>query len=106
MTGYSLPLLRKPFRLWRDYVLPGLAPGFAVGVNGGWAEASTAAARQALAAFASADPTEPPPGPTAGIRATVDLRATLLGGGVSFGVARPVDHAAPWRFVFAVGQAF
>lgn len=106
MTGYSLPILRKPFRLWRDYVLPGLAPGFAVGVNGGWAEASTAAARQALAAFALADPTEPPPGPTDRIRATVDLRATLLGGGVSFGVARPVDHAAPWRFVFAVGQTF
>jgi hypothetical protein len=106
MTGYSLPILRKPFRLWRDYVLPGLAPGIAAGVNGGWAEASTDAARQALAAFASADPTEPPPGPTHRIRATVDLRATLLGGGVSFGVARPVDHAARWRFVFAVGQTF
>ena len=44
--------------------------------------------------------------PTDGVRATVDARLTFLGGMIGLGVARPIDRAAPWRFVIRAGQEF
>lgn len=108
MVAYTSPWLRGPRRIWRHYVVPGLAPGVAVGVSGGWVEASNDVVRSVLQQWAEVgeDGQLRVPGPTQRIRATVDARLTFLSGAVGFGVARPVDHAAPWRFVFSLGQHF
>jgi hypothetical protein len=115
LLGYTFRVLRRPWRLVRTLVLPGVSPGIAVGIQGGWAEASTAAARAAirnLDPLVSADCEllkgcpDPLSTPTNGIRATLDARLTLFGGLVGLGVARPVDRAAPWRFAFRFGQDY
>jgi hypothetical protein len=117
LASYGLPVLRRPWSLGRGIVLPGLSPGFAVGVQSGWTEASTAGARSAIQLLdpesqhpcgsASTQPCPPALSrPTNGARATVDARLTLLGGLLGFGVARAVDQAAPWRFVFRFGQEY
>lgn len=117
LVSYSLPLLRRPWRLVQSLVVPGLSPGFAAGVQGGWAEASSASV---LAAIRRLDPLAPPrcvlnadsscpaalATPTGRMRATTDIRLTLFGGLVGFGVARALDHAAPWRLVFRVSQEY
>jgi len=115
LASYTFPLLRRPWRVIRSLMLPGLSPGLAAGIQGGWAEASSNAAR---ASIRQLDPTFvagcellnscPPPlsAPTNGIRATVDMRITFLGGLIGVGVARAVDRAAPWRLAFRVGQEY
>lgn len=108
-AGCTLPLLRSPLRLIRGYVLPGLSPGVAAGVQGGWAEAGTAGAWRALRLLGRSGPApdaELVSLPTNGIRATADLRLTLFSGAVSAGVARPVDQAGGWRVVVGVGEAY
>jgi len=107
LVGYAFPFFKKPRRVWR-YVVPGLSPGLVAGINGGWAEASSDAARQALALLATTPISGAPsvPRPTDGIRATADVRATFFGSLIGLGLARPVDHAAPWRFVFTFGLAY
>lgn len=108
-TGYNLPLLRSPRRFYRGYFLPGLTPGIAAGVQGGWAEASTPAARRALGLLGrrGSTPDAPPLSlPTAGVRATADVRLTLFSGAASIGAARPVDHRGPWRLVFSLAAAY
>jgi hypothetical protein len=112
MAIYNFPILRAPIRLTPRFFIPGLTPGVSAGVHAGWAEASSAQARAALLALgtrpeASAnDAPVPVSVPTERVRATVDLRVTFFGGAASLGVARPVDHRAPWKFVGTFGQAF
>ena len=115
LASYAFPLLRRPWRVIRSLMIPGLSPGLGAGIQGGWAEASNAAA---LASIQRLDPSAPadcelvnscPPPlsvPTNGIRATVDMRLTFFGGLVGVGVARAVDRAAPWRLAFRFGQEF
>ena len=112
LVAYTFPVLNKPKRIWRGYVAPGLAPGLAFGASGGWTELATDAARTAAVRLAtlalgptSAAPLTPP-GATHGMRATVDARVTFFSGALGVGVARPVDHAAPWRMTLNIGQAF
>jgi hypothetical protein len=109
LVGYTFPVLNKPHRVWRGYVAPGLSPGIVVGASGGWAEASTAGARESLAQLTTTSfdgQTTIVPRPTDGVRATVDARLTLFGNLIGVGVARPVDHAAPWRFLLTFGLAY
>lgn len=114
---YSFPLLRRPWRMVRSLMVPGLSPGLATGVQGGWSEVSSAAARAAIARLDPLAPAncvdlptagcpKPLSRPTDGIRATIDVRVTLFGGLVGIGAARPVDHADRWRLVFRAGQQF
>ena len=104
---YLSPYLRQPMRLTRRYTFPGLNPGLSVGVQSGWADAPTVAAKQAIDRLRR--PTddlalyEPLSRPTDGIRATVSMGLRFFSGAVFVGVARPVDHAAPWRFTMAGG---
>ena len=115
LASYTFPLLRRPWRVIRSLMVPGLSPGLAAGVQSGWAEASSATARSAIVRLNPAAPANcealnscplPLSVPTNGVRATVDLRMTFFGGLVGVGVARPVDRAAPWRFAFRFGQEF
>ena len=113
IASYTFPVLRRPWRVIRSLIVPGLSPGVAAGVQSGWTEASTDAARLAirgLSPLAGCGTPDPCPGPastpTRGSRATVDARLTLFGGLLGFGVARPVDRAARWRLAFRFGQEY
>lgn len=114
LAGYSFPLLRRPWRVVRSLVIPGLSPGIAIGAQGGWTELSNARARAAVRVLSGSPidcvSSSNCPGPlsvaTRGIRATVDARLTFFGGLIGVGLARPVDHAAPWRLAFRFGQEF
>jgi hypothetical protein len=115
LASYTLPFFRRPWRLIRSLMIPGFSPGLAAGIQGGWAEASSASVRSAIVRLnpvARADCEAlsscplPPSTPTNGVRATVDMRMTFFGGLVGLGVARPADRAAPWRPAFRFGQEF
>lgn len=114
LAGYAFPLLRRPWRVVRSLVIPGLSPGIAIGAQGGWTELSTASGRAAVQVLSGApidcalsnDCPEPLSVETRGMRATVDARLTFFGGLIGVGVARPVDRAARWRLAFRFGQEF
>jgi hypothetical protein len=103
LVAYYFPFLRTPVRLAR-IVLPGLAPGIGTGVQGGWTEASSAAARAALLALG--DGITPPSVPTGRVRATGDVRLTFLSGAIGVGFARPLDHVDKWKPFFLWGASF
>jgi hypothetical protein len=118
--SYELPFLHAPVRLGgssgrlsRIY-LPGISPSLALGVQGGWSDATTPTARATLALFGTRRDSLsarllPATRPTGGVRSTVNVTLRLFGGTVGLGVAKPLDHlgtARGWRFVFGVGQPF
>jgi hypothetical protein len=105
-VNYTSPLLRAPKRVWRNVFIPGLAPGFAVGIQGGWTELSNDAALRALAGLGDPSRSSVVSRATDGIRATAGFGLTLFSGIMHIGVARPVDHAAPWKFVVGFGPSF
>jgi hypothetical protein len=114
LAAYSFPLLRRPWRIVRSLVIPGLSPGVAIGAQGGWTELGTAAARTAASLLSAGAIGCVPPNAcpslvaseTGGFRATIDARLTFLGGLIGVGVARPVDHPARWRVAVRFGQEF
>jgi hypothetical protein len=104
---YLSPFLRQPIRVTRRLLIPGINPGVSVGIQGGWAEAPTPAARAAI------DRLRPPTNdlaiyaplstPTDGIRATVSAGLRLFSGAMFVGYARAVDVAAPWKLTIGAG---
>ncbi len=101
-ASYTLPLWRTPRHVFRNFYVPGLAPGVAIGVTGGWSELTSSAAVNAAAALNAL----PRPLQTNGVRGTVGGGLTLFGGNLHLGVARAVDRAAPWKFAVGLGQEF
>ena len=86
--------------------LPGLSPGLVASAQGGWTEISSPGAAQSVRQLGVDLNGDPLSAATNGIRATA-------GGGVSsfsdllhVGIARPIDHPAPWRFVVGFGTLF
>jgi hypothetical protein len=111
VVGYTLPVLRAPIRLPSLLVLPGLAPGVAAGVHGGWAEISGAKARQALLELGSipdsaGNLTIPLSRPTDGMRASAEFLVTFFSGALAFGVTRAIDQPDKWKFTGRIGQGF
>jgi hypothetical protein len=111
VIGYTFPFLRAPIRLPSALVLPGLAPGVAAGIHGGWAEVSSDAARQALIELGTrTDPTTlvavPLSQPTNGMRASAEFLATFFSGALAIGVTRPLDESRKWKFTWRIGQGF
>jgi hypothetical protein len=104
LAAYHFPILRTPRRVWQ-LVLPGISPGIGAGVQGGWAEVSSDAARRAMLGLGG-DGVTPISRPTDGIRATADVRFTILSGAVGAGFARPLDHQGKWKPFFVWGAAF
>lgn len=104
---YLSPFLRQPIRFSTRFTFPGLNPGVSVGAQAGWADAPSAAAREAIDRFLR--PSDdlaiyaPLSRPTDGIRTTVSAGLRLFSGAMFIGVARPVDHSAPWRFTMNGG---
>ncbi len=104
-ASYRFPVWKMPLRVWR-YVLPGFSPGVAASMQGGWAELSSAAAREAVAELA-VDPTGTPVSDaTHGVRATFGAGLTFFSDVVHVGVARSLDRGAPWKFVVGFGTTF
>ena len=111
VAGYTLPILRAPIRLPSQLILPGLAPGFAAGIHGGWTEVSSMAARRSL--FELGTTIDSQTGrplsvsrATGGARASAELLMTFFSGAVSFGITRPLDHIGLWKFTGRIGQGF
>jgi hypothetical protein len=104
LAAYYLPIGRTPLRIGR-LVLPGISPGIGAGIQGGWTDATTDAARAALLALGG-DGVTPLSRPTDRIRATADLRVTLLSGAIGFGISRPVDQPGEWKPFFVWGASF
>lgn len=90
LVGYTLPVWRAPIRVTRSVMIPGLAPGLAIGAQGGWTELGAEG-------FGVA---------TDGVRATLGVGLTFFSGIVHVGVARPVDHHAPWKLAVGFGPSF
>jgi hypothetical protein len=97
LAAYHFPVLRAPIRLG-GLVLPGISPGIGTGVQAGWAEASSPAGRAALAQLGGV--------PTGRVRATADIRFTVLSGAIGAGFARPIDTGGSWKPFFVWGAAF
>jgi hypothetical protein len=97
MAGYHFPIFRTPRRLG-FFVIPGLSPGIGAGIESGWAEASSASGRAALARLGSV--------PSQRVRATADYRLTFLSGAMGVGMARPIDQAGRWEPFFVWGASF
>lgn len=105
-ASYGFPIWRTPHRVWRAYSVPGLAPGIAIGAEGGWTGISSAAARTAVDALGAGWSTTPVSQATGSVRASVGVGLTLFSDAFHVGITRPVDHAAPWRVVAGFGRAF
>ncbi len=101
-ASFQLPLWRTPRRVARSFVIPGLAPGLAVGLQGGWTELSSNAARVAARSLSASTV----PVGSDGVRATIGAGLTLLNGSVHIGAARPIDRAAPWKLAVGLGPLF
>jgi hypothetical protein len=104
---YSSPWLRKPVRLLQ-FIVPGVAPGASVGLQSGWADAPSLAARESIQRLRLptdmlADQHELPH-TTDGIRTTVSAGLRLFSGAGFIGAARAVDHRAPWKLAISLGQ--
>jgi hypothetical protein len=104
LIAYQFPILRTPRRV-KFLVLPGISPGVGTGIQGGWAQASSDAARTALLALGG-DGVTPLSRPTDRIRATADFRFTLLAGAIGAGFARPIDQPGKWKPFFVLGGTF
>ncbi len=104
--SYTFSVARTPRRVWRNLYLPGLAPGVAAGIQGGWTTLATDAARAAVLVLGRAPDGQPLSRATGGVRATAGVGLTLFNGNAHLGVARPVDHPAPWKLVAGLGQEF
>jgi hypothetical protein len=108
---YTGPFLRNPVRLGRQLWLPAIAPGLSVGIQGGWADAPTDAARTAIDRLAVVDVQSlaqyaPVARPTERVRGSVTAGLRFFGGALFVGGTRPVDSAGPWKTLVGFGQAW
>lgn len=104
---YQSQYLRRPIRLAGPYRLPAIAPGFSIGVQSGWAETPSSAARGSLLRLGlrtdSVGALVPVSRVTDGARATVSIGLRAFSGRSFAGFARPIDQSLPWKFVFTSG---
>lgn len=105
-AAYVLPVWRAPRRVWGNLFIPGFAPGVAAGIEGGWTQVSNTAASSAVLALGASASGAPLSVATDRIRATTGVGVTFFSGILHLGVARPIDHPAPWRVVFGGGPSF
>ncbi len=104
-TAYGFPILRAPYRAGR-WLIPGLSPGLTAGIDAGWAELSTAAARSSVLEMGDGTEANVLSVPTGRIRSTVFAGLTFFSNSLQVGLARPIDQQAPWRWRVLLGQGF
>ena len=95
---YGFGIFGAPLRVTQRIWLPPLAPGLAVGVQAGYARASTPAALSTVQLLGSE--------PTGHVRSSASVTLRFLGQAVGVGIARPLDYPAEWRWVIEFGQRF
>ena len=105
---YRLNRWNVPLPLTRRFWLPSPSPALSLGLQAGWTETSTAAARAAVAQFSIPDPNSlalwrPVSQASGGVRATLTGGVRFFGGAVGILLARPIDHGGGWRFVLTFG---
>lgn len=105
-ASYRFSAWRRPMHFWRNYYIPGFGPGLAVSAQGGWTELSSLGARESVIQLGDGWSVAPVSQATNGIRATIGAGVTLFSDIMHIGIARPVDHAAPWKFVAGFGATF
>lgn len=93
---WRLPYLGAPIRLTNRFWLPPIAPAVALSLQSGWSRASTPTALATVTTLGSV--------PTGHPRTTVSLSMRFVGGAIGVGVAKPVDHSGPARFILEFGQ--
>ncbi len=111
VVGYTFPILRAPIRLPSLLILPGISPGVAAGIHGGWTEISGARAQQAVNQLGSpfdieGNPSIPIPRATDGMRASAEFLVTFFSGALAVGVTRAIDQPDKWKFTGRIGQGF
>ena len=95
---YPLPLLDTPVRLGRGITLPALAPAVSFGIQTGLADATSAAARDAVAALTSV--------PADRLKTSVDIRIGIFGDALGVGLARALTSGRKTTFFVAIGRQF
>jgi hypothetical protein len=91
-----LPFLSAPIMITPRFWLPPAAPSLALGVQSGWARASTAGSLATVTALGSV--------PTGHPRASASATLRFFGGAVGVGAARPLDYPGKWRWIVEFGQ--
>jgi hypothetical protein len=105
-ASYRFPVWKRPVRVWQHFFIPGLSPGIATSVQGGWTRASTRSAVEAIRELGVDQNGTPVSVPTGSIRSTFGIGLSFFADLVHVGVARPLDHPAPWRVVAGFGVQF
>lgn len=105
---YRLNRWNVPLRITRRLWLPSPSPALSVGVQAGWAEISTDAARMAVEQLGMVDPAQlalwrPVSRASDGVRATITGGVRFFGGAVGVLLARPMDHGGKWRLLVTFG---
>lgn len=105
---YTTPWLRRPIRVTRRLLLPGIAPGVSAGLQGGWTDVRGDAARASLLRLGvradSSGALVPVARVTGDFRATASAGLRFFSGSVFVGAARAIDHAARWQSLIVFGQ--
>jgi hypothetical protein len=107
---YRLNRWTAPVRLTRRFWLPSPSPALSLGVQAGWTDVSTNAARVAVAGLENVRDPEPlalwraTPRPSDGVRATVAVGVRFFGGAMGLLLARPLDAGGKWRVLLNVGR--
>jgi hypothetical protein len=104
-ASYRFGIWQKPVHFIRNYYLPGLSPGVAASIQGGWSEISTPGALAAVRELGVVNG-DPVSTATNGIRATAGGGLTFFSDLLHVGLARPIDRPAPWRLVVGFGAMF
>lgn len=97
-----------PLRITRRLWLPSPSPALSAGVQAGWTEISSDAARVAIEQLGVVDPNQlalwrPVSRASDGVRATVTGGVRFFGGAVGVLLARPLDHGGKWRLLVTFG---
>jgi len=105
-ASYRFPIWKRPVRVWQNFFIPGLTPGIAASVQGGCTRGSTESAVEAIRALGVDQNGMPVSVQTGNVRSTFGIGLSFFADLVHVGVARPVDHPAPWRVVAGFGVQF
>ena len=104
--SYRLGLWERPVHVWRTLYMPGVSPGVGVGAQGGWTQISSAGAMRSVDLLGAHNEAGVRIGATGGLRSTLGAGLTLFSDIVHIGIARPLDHSAPWKLVLGFGTTF
>jgi hypothetical protein len=107
---YTSQYLHQPVRVTSRFWLPGIAPGLSIGVQSGWTDAPSSAARASILRLGfipdSTGALYPAARVSDGVRASMTAGLRFFSGSVFVGAARALDQHSPWRFRFSTGTAF